>query len=182
MNSKNAPDGVRESPIAVGPSPFSHWPQKLLRLVLLILGLAIIAVLGFYARRMMIASLDYHSFWHYTVRFVGILMAVFTVILVAQSFSVRNPVESLGAPPALEVPFKFSNLIKRSVDISLSVVILTLLFPLLGLVAVLVFVLEGHPVFYVSKRYISMDQCVSVVKFRTMVKDSCLNGKRESVC
>ena len=146
--------------------------NRLFRLILLLVILAILAGLGYGIREMMIASLKSHGFWHYVVRLVLISGLVFGIILVTQLLTAHNPTESLGSTPPFEPQFKFTNLLKRLVDIVLSVVVLTLLFPVLALIALLIFVLEGYPVFYISKRYISLDQCVSVLKFRTMVKDA----------
>lgn len=120
----------------------------------------------------MISSIEYHSVWHYLVRYVLITGAAFSVIPIKQLFSESNPAESLASVSPDEIPFKISNLLKRLVDIVMSVIVLTLLFPILLLISLLIFILEGYPVFYISKRYISLDQCVTVSKFRTMVKDA----------
>ena len=70
------------------------------------------------------------------------------------------------------VPFKWSNLAKRVVDLLLSIALLVVLSPVLIIVTVLIFILEGSPAFYISQRYISVGHCVSVLKFRTMVRDA----------
>ena len=51
-------------------------------------------------------------------------------------------------------------------------VLLLLLSPVLLVIPLLIFIVEGYPVFYISKRYISLSNCVSVLKFRTMVRDA----------
>ena len=145
---------------------------RLVRLIQLLAGFAAIACVGYFVRKLLIAGLDYHSFWHYSVRVVAVMVAVFTTIVITQLVSAPNPAESLGETPAPESPFKVSNLCKRLLDVLLSVMLLTVLFPLLVFVSLLIFVLEGYPIFYISKRYISMDRCVSVLKFRTMVRDA----------
>ena len=100
---------------------------------------------------------------------IGIGLAIFLSI---QLFSVRSPTDAVGVPSAAVINFKISNLAKRVIDILTSVIVLTLLFPIFVLVSVVIFILEGSPIFYVSRRYISLDQCVSILKFRTMVKDA----------
>jgi lipopolysaccharide/colanic/teichoic acid biosynthesis glycosyltransferase len=134
--------------------------------------LALMAGTVIFVRRLMGAYLEFQSFEHYVIRIVAVLGAVFAVILVIQLFAARNPADDLGVPPAPEPDFKLSNLAKRVADIVISVIILTFLFPVLVVISLLIFVLEGYPIFYISKRYISLDQCVSVLKFRTMVRDA----------
>lgn len=140
--------------------------------MLLLVVCAAVACIGYYVRELMITHLKYHGFWHYVVRVVSVMVTVFAIILSIQFFSALNPAESLGAGPTEDLQFKVSNLAKRLTDIFLSVLILTLLFPLLVFVSLLILILEGYPIFYISKRYIALDQCVSVLKFRTMVKDA----------
>ena len=144
----------------------------LVRLFATLTVLAFMAGAVYYARQLMGSYLEFHSFEHYVIRIIAILAAVFAVILLIQLFAARNPADDLGVPPAPEPDFKLSNLAKRALDIFLSVIILTLLFPVLVVISLLIFLLEGYPIFYISKRYISLDQCVSVLKFRTMAKDA----------
>jgi lipopolysaccharide/colanic/teichoic acid biosynthesis glycosyltransferase len=40
------------------------------------------------------------------------------------------------------------------------------------LIAILILLLEGTPIFYISRRFISADKSVTIFKFRTMVKDA----------
>jgi lipopolysaccharide/colanic/teichoic acid biosynthesis glycosyltransferase len=65
-----------------------------------------------------------------------------------------------------------SHRIKRLVDVTLSVLILAAALPVLALVALLILVLEGRPVIYVSRRRVSVDRTIPVYKFRTMVRDA----------
>jgi len=58
------------------------------------------------------------------------------------------------------------------VDIAISITLLTVLFPVLLFIALIIFVLEGYPVFYISQRYVSLDESVLILKFRTMVRDA----------
>ena len=62
--------------------------------------------------------------------------------------------------------------IKRVIDIVLSVLIMIVSLPLMGLVALLILALEGRPVIYVSRRQVSADRTIPVYKFRTMVRDA----------
>ena len=64
------------------------------------------------------------------------------------------------------------NIAKRSMDIVISFIALTLLFPLILLSALLIFLLEGSPIFYISHRLISPKEKIRVIKFRTMQRDA----------
>lgn len=59
-------------------------------------------------------------------------------------------------------------LAKRITDVALALLLLALLWPLILLVALLIFVRDGAPVFYVSERMKSPDQAFDFWKFRTM--------------
>jgi len=145
---------------------------KLVRFLLVIAVLAIIAGLGRDLRELMNAELTYQSFWHYVVRLILIIGAAVAVILVVQLLAVRNPAESIGVSSTPTAGLKLSNVAKRITDILVAATLLTLLSPVLVMASVLIFILEGYPVFYISKRYISLDQCVLVLKYRTMVRDA----------
>jgi len=80
---------------------------------------------------------------------------------------------------ATEVPargdlraWKSALLVKRFLDVFLALVLLIVLSPILLLVSFLILVLEGRPVFYVSRRHISASDTVPILKFRTMEKDA----------
>ena len=113
----------------------------------------------------------------YLLQAIAVLAAGVAIYLVIQLairfFSVRSPidVDDASLPVGTEI-IKLSNIVKRFVDILLSIIGLVFLFPVIMLVSVLIFILEGYPIFYVSKRFISLDRCVSILKFRTMVKDA----------
>lgn len=66
----------------------------------------------------------------------------------------------------------FFKLAKRAIDIVLSIFLLLFLSPILLLATLAILVLEGRPIFYISKRHISIDNVISVAKFRTMVRDA----------
>jgi exopolysaccharide production protein ExoY len=146
--------------------------SRLVRLLLTVVTLIGVVVLCYLLRRLMIVALTPHSFWHYLARSVLLLGAAVTAIMVIQQFSIRNPAETIGVSSTPSVGFKISNFAKRVTDIVVAVSLLTVLSPLLFFIAILIFILEGYPIFYISKRYISLDQCVPVLKFRTMVRDA----------
>lgn len=110
--------------------------------------------------------------FRYLAQTIAVLGGGLAIFLAIQIFSVRSPIDAVGVASRAEVNFKISNLIKRAADILISILFLSLLFPILVLVSALIFVLEGNPIFYISRRFISLDHCVSILKFRTMVKDA----------
>lgn len=61
---------------------------------------------------------------------------------------------------------------KRLIDIFLSIFALVLLSPLILFASLLIFFLEGRPIFYISQRLISPQIKIRVIKFRTMVRDA----------
>lgn len=109
----------------------------------------------------------------YLAQAMAILAAGYALFLTARAFTVRSPMDTgTGIPFPEEAEIKLSNLIKRFADIAIAMLLLFLLFPVLVLIALLILVIEGPPIFYVSKRFISVDRCVSILKFRTMVRDA----------
>lgn len=110
--------------------------------------------------------------FRYFIQTIAVLGAGLAIFLAIQISSVRSPTDAVGVASRAQIDFKISNLAKRVADILISILVLSLLSPILILVSALIFVLEGYPVFYVSRRFISLDQCVSILKFRTMVKDA----------
>lgn len=65
-----------------------------------------------------------------------------------------------------------SRVIKRSIDVVLASIILLVSLPILVLAAMLIWMLEGRPVVYISRRHVSVDRTIPVIKFRTMVRDA----------
>jgi lipopolysaccharide/colanic/teichoic acid biosynthesis glycosyltransferase len=68
---------------------------------------------------------------------------------------------------------------KRLMDIFLSVTLLIVLAPLLALIALVILIRDGAPVFYLSKRMRLIDEDFWLIKFRTMktaVADSGVSG------
>lgn len=67
---------------------------------------------------------------------------------------------------------KLGRILKRSVDVLVGAVLAILLLPLVAIAALLVLVLEGWPVFYISRRFVARGKDVALVKLRTMVRDA----------
>lgn len=106
--------------------------------------------------------------------FLGLIAIGVASLALVRRFAVREPVED--APEKNDgnhiAAFKLSNVIKRVVDILIATTLLISLLPIFVLIAVLIRILEGAPIFYISRRFISADKIVTIFKFRTMVKDA----------
>ena len=61
---------------------------------------------------------------------------------------------------------------KRLEDIFFAIIILIIFSPAIIIFSFLLLIIEGWPVFYISKRMIKKDKEISIMKFRTMVKDA----------
>lgn len=146
--------------------------SRLYRLLGIVIAVFCAVYGGQIVRQIMAIELTYQSFWHYLVRVFLILGMGIVGVLILSNFSVYNPSEVIGTPPTPEVGFKVSNQLKRFTDVGVAIVLLFALSPILILIPVLIFIIEGYPVFYISKRYISLSNCVSVLKYRTMVRDA----------
>jgi len=118
------------------------------------------------------ASATTQAVLRYLAQSIAVLGAGLAIFLAIQLLAVRSPTDTVGASSRAEIDFKSSNFIKRVADILAALVLLCLLSPLLVLISTLIFVLEGYPIFYVSRRNVSLDQSVPILKFRTMVKDA----------
>lgn len=57
---------------------------------------------------------------------------------------------------------------KRLFDVVLSAVLALILFPILGLLVVVVLISQGRPIFYISERMRSSSESFSLIKLRTM--------------
>ena len=62
--------------------------------------------------------------------------------------------------------------IKRVEDIVFSLIILLIFSPILIFVSIVSILFQGWPVYYISKRMIGINNIISIIKFRTMVKDA----------
>jgi len=61
---------------------------------------------------------------------------------------------------------------KRVIDVVVATTALLALSPLLVVTAILIYVLEGRPIFYLSRRNISTKEEIVIPKFRSMVRDA----------
>jgi lipopolysaccharide/colanic/teichoic acid biosynthesis glycosyltransferase len=62
--------------------------------------------------------------------------------------------------------------LKRIEDIVFSSITLIILSPVLILLSIVSLLMQGWPVFYISKRMVGINKVISIIKFRTMVKDA----------
>ena len=101
---------------------------------------------------------------------VGLITLVVASLALLRRFATRGPTEvaSIETPAAL----KLSNILKKIFDILIAATLLIALLPILLFAATLIRILEGAPIFYMSRRFISADKSVTIFKFRTMVKDA----------
>ena len=72
---------------------------------------------------------------------------------------------------------KNSLILKRSFDISLSIILILLLSPLMVIISIIIKLTSKGPVFYKSKRITQYGKVFYMFKFRTMEVDSDLKGK-----
>ena len=66
----------------------------------------------------------------------------------------------------------FYRIFKRIIDIIVALVTLICFSPILIILFLISFLLQGWPVFYISKRLIGPENEINIYKFRTMVKDA----------
>ncbi len=86
-------------------------------------------------------------------------------------------IASIGLVPVLKfepTPLDgWGRVIKRGIDIVLGSILLVILFPLLFIVAILVLVTSGWPIFYVSKRVGQNGKgVIPLLKFRSMIRNA----------
>jgi lipopolysaccharide/colanic/teichoic acid biosynthesis glycosyltransferase len=65
-----------------------------------------------------------------------------------------------------------NHILKRLFDLIVACTLLLIMSPVLLLVALLILLLEGWPVLYISRRFIALNRSVPIFKFRTMVRDA----------
>jgi len=63
-------------------------------------------------------------------------------------------------------------IIKRIEDIIFSLIIIVIFSPVILLCSILSLLIQGWPIFYVSKRMVGLNKEIKIFKFRTMVKDA----------
>lgn len=82
--------------------------------------------------------------------------------------------------PLMKYDYKYENksnyLLKRSMDIVLSILILTLLSPVFLLIALLIKIEDGGPVFFKQARCTKDARVFEILKFRSMIVDAEKNG------
>ncbi len=105
---------------------------------------------------------------------LGLIVIAVASLALVRRFAAKEPQEDVSIEKDADQigAFKLSNVIKRVVDILIAVALLIALLPIFILIAVLIRILEGAPIFYISRRFISTDTSVTIFKFRTMVKDA----------
>jgi len=62
--------------------------------------------------------------------------------------------------------------LRRLIDIIISLLVLIILFPFFVLIAVLIVILDGTPIFYIQKRVGKDGKLIKIIKFRTMKQNS----------
>ena len=63
-------------------------------------------------------------------------------------------------------------ILKRSEDIIFSLMVIIIFSPILFAASIISLLMQGWPIFYISKRMVGLNKVVKIVKFRTMVKDA----------
>lgn len=66
----------------------------------------------------------------------------------------------------------FYRIIKKVEDIIFSLSTLIVFLPIIIIIIILSFFIQGRPIFYVSERLVGLQKKIRIVKFRTMVKDA----------
>jgi lipopolysaccharide/colanic/teichoic acid biosynthesis glycosyltransferase len=66
----------------------------------------------------------------------------------------------------------FYKIIKKVEDIVFSLSILIIFLPIIIVIIILSFFIQGRPIFYISERIVGLQKKIHIIKFRTMVKDA----------
>jgi lipopolysaccharide/colanic/teichoic acid biosynthesis glycosyltransferase len=66
----------------------------------------------------------------------------------------------------------FYKILKRIEDIIFSLLVIIIFSPVLILFSIGSLLLQGWPIFYISKRIIGLNKEINIIKFRTMVRDA----------
>jgi lipopolysaccharide/colanic/teichoic acid biosynthesis glycosyltransferase len=103
---------------------------------------------------------------------IELFFIAIAVLLALQLATVRHPSDMQSPDGNKQRPLKASKILKRLWDVSIAAVLLVILFPAFLAIATMIFILEGLPIFYLSRRFVSKDQSVPILKFRTMVSDA----------
>lgn len=71
-----------------------------------------------------------------------------------------------------DILLKRNRLVKRTTDLFLSIIILVPLIPILIVISLICYLIMGSPVFYYSRRFITSERQITIIKFRSMVKNA----------
>ena len=63
-------------------------------------------------------------------------------------------------------------ILKKIEDLFFSIIILIIFSPILVFISVISLIIQGWPIYYISKRMVGFNNIISIIKFRTMVKDA----------
>lgn len=66
----------------------------------------------------------------------------------------------------------FYRIIKKVEDIVFSISTLVVFLPIIIIIIILSFFIQGRPIFYISERIVGFQKKIHIIKFRTMVKDA----------
>ncbi len=66
----------------------------------------------------------------------------------------------------------FYRIFKKVEDIIFSISTLIVFLPIIMIIIVLSFFIQGRPIFYISERIVGLQKKIHIIKFRTMVKDA----------
>lgn len=83
-------------------------------------------------------------------------------------FLIKSSMSEIANLPVISM----NKIKKRWVDIIIAFFMILLLSPFFLIVPLLIFILEGRPIFYVSKRLVKKNKEIKIYKFRSMVRDA----------
>ena len=66
----------------------------------------------------------------------------------------------------------FYRIIKKVEDIVFSLSTLIVFFPIIILIIIISFIIQGRPIFYISERIVGFQKKIHIIKFRTMIEDA----------
>jgi len=126
---------------------------------------------------------------HKTIRLLKaaepLLLSVRVVPDLLQYYALRAGVEDLDGLPVInlaQIPLAgWNTLLKRIVDVTVATLALVVLSPLMGVIALLVYLEDRGPVFYRQMRMGLDRSSFMIVKFRTMVPDAETAGPRFAI-
>jgi lipopolysaccharide/colanic/teichoic acid biosynthesis glycosyltransferase len=67
---------------------------------------------------------------------------------------------------------KFAHITKRFLDILIASTVILATLPLMLVTALAILFREGRPIFYISRRHVTLARTIPVIKFRSMVRDA----------